>query len=95
MVIHVHIHGDADQLQQTINNIENHHEMFMNLEKGSMEVHDVFLQVHENFGAVFNFVSGLAELICVYFNVNMANQLVTLTLLLHIFQQILDRRNTV
>ena len=25
--------GDADKLQQTINDIKNHHEMFMNLEK--------------------------------------------------------------
>ena len=51
----------------------------MNLEKGIMELHDAFLPVHELFGAVFNFVDGLPKLICISFNVNMANQLGTLT----------------
>ena len=95
LVRHVHIDGDTDQLQQTINDIENCHEMSMNLEKSITELHDVFLQVHEHLGAVFNFVGGLPELICIYFSVNMANQLVTLTLLPHIFQQILNHRYTV
>ena len=30
LVCHIHIEGDADQLRQTINDIENRHEMFMN-----------------------------------------------------------------
>ena len=89
---HVHIDGDADQLQQTLNDIENYHEMFMNLEKGIMKLHDAFLHVHELFVAVFNIVDGLPELICIFFNVSMANQLGSQTLLPHIFQLIFDRR---
>ena len=92
LVCHIHVDGDADQLWQTLNNNENHHEMLVNLEKGIMELHDVFLQVHEYFGAVFNIVDGLPELICIFFNVSMANQLGTQTLLPHIFQLMLDRR---
>ena len=95
LVRHVHIDWDADQLRQTIKNIENRHEMFMNLKKGTMELHDAFLQVHEHFGVVFNFVCGLPELICISFNVNMANQLNTLTMLLHISQLIFDHRYAV
>ena len=49
LVGHVHIEGDADQLRQTINDIENRHEMFMNLEKSITELHDTFLQVYEHF----------------------------------------------
>ena len=59
-----------------------------------MEPHDAFLQVHEHFGAVFNFVDGLPELICISFNVNLANPLVTLTLLTYIFHLIFDHRYT-
>ena len=80
LVGHVQLDGDTDQLRQTLNDIENHHEMFMNLEKGIMEVHDAFLPVHEIFGAVFNYVDGLPELIYISFNVSMANQLDTLTI---------------
>ena len=95
LVCHIHVDGDTDQLRQTINDIENCHEMSMNLEKSITELHDAFLYVHEHFGAVFNFVDGLPELICISFNVNMANQLNTLTLLLHIFQLIFDHRYAV
>ena len=66
--------------------------MFMNLKESIIKLCDTFLQVHEHFGAVFNFVDGLPELICISFNVNAANQLGTLTLLPHIFQLIFDRR---
>ena len=92
LVCHIHVDGDADQLLQTLNDIENYHEMFMNLEKGIMKLHDAFLHVHELFVAVFNIVDGLPELICIFFNVSMANQLGSQTLLPHIFQLIFDRR---
>ena len=39
------ISGDADQLRQTINDIENRHEMFMNLEKSITELHDMFIDI--------------------------------------------------
>merc|ERR1719273_323357 len=45
LVGHVHIEGDADQLRQTINDIENRHEMFMNLEQSITELHDMFLDI--------------------------------------------------
>lgn len=45
LVGHVHIEGDADQLRQTINDIENRHEMFMNLEKSITELHDMFIDI--------------------------------------------------
>ena len=64
-VPHVHIHGDMDQLWQTLNDIENCHEMFMNLKKSVKELHDSFFQVLEHFWVVFNFVDGLPELICI------------------------------
>ena len=91
-VHHIHIDGDADQLWQTFNDIENCHEMFMNLEKSITELHDAFLRVHEHFRAIFNFGDGLLELICISFNLNMVNQFGTLTLVPHIFQLISDCR---
>jgi len=45
LVGHVHIEGDADQLRQTISDIENRHEMFMNLEKSITELHDMFIDI--------------------------------------------------
>lgn len=45
LVGHVHIEGDADQLRQTINDIENRHEMFMSLEKSITELHDMFIDI--------------------------------------------------
>lgn len=45
LVGHVHIEGDADQLRQTINDIENRHEMFTNLEKSITELHDMFIDI--------------------------------------------------
>ena len=30
LVCHIHIEGDTDQLWQTLKDIENHHEMFLN-----------------------------------------------------------------
>ena len=45
LVGHVHIEGDADQLRQTINDIESRHEMFLNLEKSISELHDMFTDI--------------------------------------------------
>lgn len=45
LVGHVHIEGDADQLRQTINDIENRHEMFISLEKSITELHDMFIDI--------------------------------------------------
>ena len=45
LVGHVHIEGDASQLRQTIQDIENRHEMFMNLEQSITELHDMFLDI--------------------------------------------------
>ena len=43
LVRHVHIDGDADQLRQTINDIENRHEMFMMLFSKFMFIYWRFL----------------------------------------------------
>ena len=60
LVGHVHIEGDADQLRQTINNIENLHEMFMSLEK-------------EHFVLIFDIVDHLSKMVSVSFDENMAD----------------------
>jgi t-SNARE complex subunit (syntaxin) len=39
------IEGNEDQVWQTINEIENRHEMFINLEKSITELHDMFLDI--------------------------------------------------
>ena len=39
------IEGNEDQLRQTINDIENRHEMFIKLEKSITELHDMFLDI--------------------------------------------------
>jgi hypothetical protein len=52
-----------------------------------MELHDTFLQVHEHLVAIFNVIDCLPELVGISFNVNMTNQMGTLTLLQHIFGQ--------
>ena len=68
--------------------------MFMNIEKSIMELRDTFLQVHGHFVAVFNVVDGLPKLIRISINVNVANQLGTLTLFQHIFQLIFSQVGT-
>jgi syntaxin 1A len=42
---HVKIEGNEDQLRQTINDIQNRHEMFLSLEKSITELHDMFLDI--------------------------------------------------
>lgn len=44
-MINLQIEGNADQLRQTINDIENRHEMFIKLEKSITELHDMFLDI--------------------------------------------------
>ena len=54
---HVRIEGNEDQLRQTINDIQNRHEMFLNLEKSITELHDMFIdiaQLIENQGEMVN-----------------------------------------
>ena len=42
---HVKIEGNEEQLRQTINDIQNRHEMFLNLEKSITELHDMFIDI--------------------------------------------------
>ena len=42
---HVQIEGDAEQLKETLNDIQKRHEMFQNLEKSVTELHEMFLDV--------------------------------------------------
>ena len=42
---HIQIEGDADQLRQTLDDIQNRHDMFMNLEKSIMELHEMFIDI--------------------------------------------------
>ena len=54
---HVRIEGNEEQLRQTINDIQNRHEMFLNLEKSITELHDMFIdiaQLIENQGEMVN-----------------------------------------
>ena len=55
LVGHVHIEGDADQLWQTINDIENRHEMFMSSEK-------------EHFMLIFCIVNYLSKMVRISFD---------------------------
>ena len=68
--------------------------MFMNLEKSIRELRDTFFQVHEHLEVIFNVIEGLPKLIDISFNVNVANQLGTLTLLQHILQLIFGQVGT-
>jgi len=42
---HIQIEGDAEQLRATLNDIENRHEMFQNLEKSITELHEMFIDI--------------------------------------------------
>ena len=42
---HIQIEGDAAQLRQTLQDIENRHEMFIKLETSIKELHDMFLDM--------------------------------------------------
>ena len=42
---HIQIEGDADQLRATLDDIQNRHDMFMNLEKSIMELHEMFIDI--------------------------------------------------
>ena len=55
LVSHVHIEGDTDQLRQTINNIENRHEIFLSFEKG-------------HFMLIFDIVNYLSKMVSVSFD---------------------------
>ena len=44
-LVFLQIEGNEDQLRQTINDIENRHEMFIKLEKSITELHDMFLDI--------------------------------------------------
>ena len=61
---HVRIEGNEDQLRQTINDIQNRHEMFLNLEKSITELHDMFIdiaQLIENQGEMVNRIDAHVE----------------------------------
>ena len=67
LVGHVHIEGDADQLRQTINDIENRHEMFMSLEKSITELHDMFIDIAtliESQGEMVNRIGNYMQIQC-------------------------------
>ena len=42
---HIQIEGDSEQLKATLNDIENRHEMFQNLEKSITELHEMFIDI--------------------------------------------------
>ena len=61
---HVRIEGNEEQLRQTINDIQNRHEMFLNLEKSITELHDMFIdiaQLIENQGEMVNRIDAHVE----------------------------------
>jgi len=61
---HVKIEGNEEQLRQTINDIQNRHEMFLNLEKSITELHDMFIdiaQLIENQGEMVNRIDAHVE----------------------------------
>jgi len=54
---HIQIEGNEDQLRQTINDIEQRHEMFMKLEQSIKELHEMFMDIAvlvENQGEMVN-----------------------------------------
>ncbi|QQP32484.1 Uncharacterized protein FKW44_024429 [Caligus rogercresseyi] len=64
LVGHVVIEGDEEQLKQTINDLENRHEMFLNLEKSISELHDMFIDIAmliENQGEMVNRIDNHVE----------------------------------
>ena len=54
---HIQIEGDAAQLRQTLNDIEQRHEMFIKLETSIKELHEMFMDISvliENQGEMLN-----------------------------------------
>ena len=54
---HIQIEGDVDQLRQTLNDIEQRHEMFIKLEQSIKELHEMFMDISvliENQGEMVN-----------------------------------------
>ena len=54
---HIQIEGDAAQLRQTLQDIENRHEMFIKLETSIKELHEMFMDISvliENQGEMVN-----------------------------------------
>jgi len=54
---HIQIEGNEDQLRQTINDIEQRHEMFIKLEQSIKELHEMFMDIAvlvENQGEMVN-----------------------------------------
>ena len=54
---HIQIEGDAAQLRQTLNDIEQRHEMFIKLETSIKELHEMFMDISvliENQGEMVN-----------------------------------------
>lgn len=61
---HIHIEGNEDQLRQTINDIEQRHEMFLKLEQSIRELHEMFMDIAvlvENQGEMVNRIDAHVE----------------------------------
>ena len=61
---HIQIEGDVDQLRQTLNDIEQRHEMFIKLEQSIKELHEMFMDISvliENQGEMVNRIDAHVE----------------------------------
>jgi len=61
---HIQIEGDAAQLRQTLNDIEQRHEMFIKLETSIKELHEMFMDISvliENQGEMVNRIDAHVE----------------------------------
>lgn len=61
---HIQIEGNEDQLRQTINDIEQRHEMFIKLEQSIKELHEMFMDIAvlvENQGEMVNRIDAHVE----------------------------------
>jgi len=61
---HIQIEGDAAQLRQTLQDIENRHEMFIKLETSIKELHEMFMDISvliENQGEMVNRIDAHVE----------------------------------
>jgi len=61
---HIQIEGDEAQLRQTINDIEQRHEMFIKLEQSIKELHEMFMDISvliENQGEMVNRIDAHVE----------------------------------
>jgi len=61
---HIQIEGNEDQLRQTLNDIEQRHEMFIKLEQSIKELHEMFMDISvliENQGEMVNRIDAHVE----------------------------------